>query len=78
VRPLLNLRAKPEHAASAAEGDDGSRHVEIPTLIQAHVPGLGEAKDFRDVASVDEVLRVDEWRHGSERICECGFARRGP
>jgi len=75
VRPPLDLGTKPEHATSATEGHDGPGHVGIPALIQAHVAGLGETKDIGDVASVDEVFGVDEWRHGGERICECGSVR---
>ena len=60
---MVHLRAEPEHAASAAEGDDGPRHVRIAALIEAHVSRLRETEDLGDVASVDEVFGVDEWAH---------------
>jgi hypothetical protein len=78
VRPFFDLRAEPEHAAAAAEGDYRARHVGIPTLIQAHVPGLRETEDLGDITSVNKVLGVDEWRHGGERICGSGSVRRDP
>jgi hypothetical protein len=60
---MLHLGTKPEHAASTTEVDDGARHVRMPPLVKAHVPGLGEPEDLSDTARVDEVRCVDEWRH---------------
>jgi hypothetical protein len=75
---LLDFRAEPKHAPSAAEGDDRTRHVGITALVKAHVPRLRETKDLGNVASVNEVVGVDKWRHVSERISEYGSVRRDP
>ena len=41
VRPLLDLGAEPEHASTAAEVDDGPRHVGVAVLVHADVSRAG-------------------------------------
>jgi hypothetical protein len=50
----------------------------MPTLVKAHIPRLRKPEDLRDAAGVDEVGRVDEWRHRGERSFRFGSVRADP
>jgi hypothetical protein len=66
--PLLDLWPKPEQWALRAQVHDGSRHVGIALLIEAHAVGLRQAQDLCHGPGVDEVLGSDERAHGDQSI----------
>jgi hypothetical protein len=77
VGPLLYLRTEPEHASSLSERNDGPRHIGVAALVETDVARLGQAEDLGDIASVDEVVGVDEWRHRREGTSGFGSVRPG-
>jgi hypothetical protein len=66
--PLLDLWPEPEQWALRAQIHDGSRHVGIALLIEAHAVGLRQAQDLCHGPGVYEVLGSDERAHGGQSI----------
>ena len=58
-----------------AQDDDGTRHVGMPMPVDAHVVRTREAENLGDATSIDQVIRVNQWRHVSQRISGLGSVR---
>lgn len=63
--PPLDLRSEPEAWATAAEVEDGARHVGIPLEVLAHGIPVSEPKDPGNIVCVDQVVDVHATRHGA-------------
>ena len=61
--PAFNLWTQPEHRTTAAEVEDGTRHVRVARLVLADRVPVREPKNLGDVVGVHEIVEGDSSRH---------------
>jgi hypothetical protein len=64
-RPSLNFRPEPELDSSFAEIENGSRHVGISMLVDAHGVSMGQPKHVGNSLRVDQLFDRNLLGHGN-------------
>jgi hypothetical protein len=55
--------AGPQPSTAVANVNNGSRHIGVSLLVDAHGRSARQAEDLGNARGVDEIVCVDLWRH---------------
>ena len=72
-RPSLDFRPDPELDSPFAEVENGSRHVVVPMLVDAHSVPVRQPKHLGDSLRIYQVLDCNLLGHGKRRRGHPGF-----